>query len=209
MNFQLYDSDSDSDLLGLAPGTLSIFALAKVLDDGTGEFLETGGSGSATWVSDTAGSVAFENYHWDLNAPSFVYNAAWLNGHPGGVDWSYTFIAGPNEMFTLNYNMTFGGDAFGLCCWEFFIDGSSIGPFEQVRGTYSFALVNGQQYTVSLSNNSNLSTIGALDDYTSRMDGQFDWSISAVPEPSSMIILATGLTLLAGTKLRRNLRRRP
>ncbi len=181
------------------PAGLAVSASASATD-GTGTNTVSG-QAAAAWTSADAGTVTFSAYGWDLQTLGEV---DLTHGLP---DWSYTFIADGNGTFTMNYDVTASGDTFGLWGWGIALTDSAGLPVSNpsdptASGTFGGALVEGQTYTVSLSNNANLRGSGS----TAAMDGEFDWSIkttSVVPEPTGNALMLGGLAALGLARRRR------
>ena len=174
----------------------------------------THGDAAATWVSANAGSVTFTNYGWDFNAPNTADSESNLRTDRGGADWSYTFTALGDGLFTMDYAVIGAGRLFGLVGWEVGFTGVGAGgptrnPFDpNASGTFVGQLVAGQQYTVTLNGNANVSSAGVT---SGDVSGQFDWRITeqitgaSAPEPSTWALLLSGFGMTGALLRRRRL----
>ncbi len=186
-------SDPHSASWVAIPTTLSTAASATA-NSGPGSVVTTG-SANATWGSADSGTVTFRNYGWTISNPQNEVAKSDLTGGRAGSDWSYTFTATQNGLFTLTYNIVADGFTFGLQGWALDWSGSGTGgPTQNVSdptqsGVFTGTLVAGDTYTIGLNGNPNIQTAGNL---TGHMNGDFSWSISAVPEPSTWAMLILG-----------------
>jgi hypothetical protein len=154
----------------------------------------------------------FDDYGWDVSVSDAAYSVK-LNEHGDGDDWTYTFVADADGVFSMEYLVTGSGSTFGL--WGWAINWSGLGGGQSLPGDAAFSpdasgvflrdVLAGQTYTVGLSNNANL----FVDDpvsiaFQGFMDGSFEWEITstAVPEPSTWALLTLGLAVV-GWKRRR------
>ena len=73
------------------------------------------------------------------------------------------------------------------------------------NGNLSRSVISGNQYTVGIGNNSNIS--GPLGTRTAQIDASFEWSLDTkpVPEPASIFLVSLGLLGLIATKESENL----
>jgi hypothetical protein len=205
-------TDSSSDSFVGDPAVMGIFAVATATDGDTGGLLTVIGQGQASGAANS-GSVHFQNYGWTLSAPSPIDAVQSVHLNNGGPDWSYTFKAEAAGTFTLDYDVFLspgGGDPFGLQGWSIDWSGNGGG---QILGTvddptdnglFVRSLIGGETYTVSLSNNTNLSTTGSFNPgrgmESTRMNGDFVYTISeaAVPEPASWAMFISGFGVVGG-----------
>jgi hypothetical protein len=154
----------------------------------SGMWLRVHSSASASWTDSAHGSVAWRNMGWEHN--TIDSSGAKLNG-----------AATSDATFLLDYNLRGYGDTFGL--WGARIEWSGpggdldlINPYDPTtQGTFSRSVTAGTTYTVGLFNMGNTFTSPLLNTTAGYMDADFDWSIGAVPEPSSMLALG-GLVAL-------------
>lgn len=196
-------TDAASWGVPLSPLTVSVDAYAV---DSVGEgYANAFGSGGATWAADgLSGTVSFTNVGWDVaNGRSSAVDL-----RSGGSDWTYTFVADTDGVFSIDYSVVGRGDLFGL--WGWYVGWSGVGgdilsvldAFQPTRsGTASRELAAGQTYTIRLWNNANLAGDQGLFSAGS-MSGLFDWRItpapSTVPEPGSLsLVFAASLALFA------------
>jgi hypothetical protein len=210
-------STTSSDSFTGAPAVMGIFAVASATDGDTGGILTAIGQGIASGTADS-GSIHFQNYGWTLTAPDRLDAGQSVRLNTGTPDWSYTFMADHAGSFTLDYNVFLSagsGDAFGLQGWGIGWSGPGGGDFPgtafdpTASGTFTRALVGGETYTVSLSNNANIMTTSSFNPAAgfeaSRMNGDFVYTIieSAVPEPASWAMMLGGFGLVGGALRRR------
>jgi hypothetical protein len=190
-----------------APTTLNVTATATNI--AAHSSITATATTQATWASANQGAVTFTNYGWNVLttnlAPQPESAALW---HV--TDWSYTFTAGSNGAFTMNYNVVGVGQTFGLQGWGISWTGpggsaplGAPAPSPTTMGTFTRSLVAGQTYTVSLQNNANIDIASANgNSAVGSMSGQYNWTIvgaslptppPAVPEPATWAIMFAGL----------------
>jgi hypothetical protein len=201
-------TDHSSDSFIGSPVTMGVFALASINDGVTGGNVIARGQGQASGNAN-AGTVHFQDYGWTFNAPdrADAGQGANTSDHSQGSDWSYTFIADHDGLFSISYN-TFvsmdGGLTFGLQGWD--IDWSGAGgglsltdvTDPTASGVFSRSLISGEMYTVSLVNNANISSVGQPIG-SGYMGGTFNYAIKdAVPEPASWALMLGGFGLVGG-----------
>lgn len=183
-----------SDAWGVPLSPLAVQAQALASDQ-TGS-ITVSGSGAATWAPDgKSGTVSFNDYGW-----SFIGTGgnASLNTL---ADWTFSFVAEGNGLFTMNFDVLGSGDMFGLWGWNIRINGTdflTLNAFDPtISGFVTEDIFDGETYTVSLINNANLSMESSVDRLVGSMDGNFNWNFrttaNPVPEPSSLLLIALGL----------------
>jgi hypothetical protein len=204
------DTDTSSVTWAVLLAPLSTSATANVSSAAAGLSATVGGAGSATFgAGGNSGAVSFTDYGWNVNAlgPAAAVS---LNSHVGGDDWTYTFVADFDGLFTMDYDVVGTGDTFGLWGWSILWSGPGGSQFVSnandptTAGSFVRSVQAGVAYTVSLSNNANLSgEAGLIAD--GHMDGSFIWAItpSAVPEPGTFALVAFAALLGAFAARRR------
>jgi hypothetical protein len=190
---------SNSDSWNTTPGALTINSGASASLDGTAS---VGGTGSAAWAADgNSGTVAFRDYGWDVLDDGEAWKVS-LNDHASGNDWSYTFLADANGLFSMTYVVTATGDATDLSGWDILWDGTGgdellVNPTDPaVSGIFQRALVAGQTYTVSLRNDASREGEDLNEEIIGTMNGDFAFTIAAaqgVPEPATVALFGLGL----------------
>lgn len=179
-------------------GTLNPFShnLSVTDTEATGGSLTTTSSASANWTNAGQGSVAWRDMGWVHH--THTRSGAKLNGFvANGPVWSYTFLAGADGVFDMNYDVRAAGSPFGLLGVTIEWSGPGgnldlVNPYTPVAsGVFSRTLTSGQVYTIGLFNMGNIFTsIDARNDFA-RMDADFSWNV-AVPEPSGIVAVAIG-----------------
>jgi hypothetical protein len=181
------------------------------------------GQETASWTSAASGSVTFTNYGWhDHLATSGIGTptAGTSNLIPLGPtqQFDYSFIADIAGTMDISYTVTYSGtDCFGMQPFDVIASGGSGGPegtaglagtCGTVSGDITGPITAGAPYNFFIKNQSNLNA--GLGDRTAVINATFDFSIpstpvSPVPEPSSLLLLGTGLLGLVPI-LRRRIR---
>jgi hypothetical protein len=112
-DMEISDSESDSDGWIGVPTPLSVQVLAEGGADGFESFANVGGLAEAFWAPDgSSGSVLFDDYGWDVSVSDAAYSVK-LNEHGDGDDWTYTFVADADGVFSMEYLVTAPPSASG------------------------------------------------------------------------------------------------
>ena len=204
---------SVQDFINLSQGnTLNTLTGSRSVTDqdtvNTGHWLRVQSSATAQWSDAGHGSVAWRGMGWQHNT---ISNAgAKLNGFVSNQPvWTYTFISTANTTFTMNYDVRATGDPFGLL--GAVIQWSGVGGNLDLTNAYtpvaSGAFVrqvqSGQMYTVGLYNMGNVFSSPYANTRTAMMDADFNWHVGTVPEPTSILALASGLGVIVIRRRRR------
>lgn len=207
-----HDGNFHQDFLMLSQGaTLNPYAGSLSVTDAdlqhAGRNLTVTSAASASWADAGHGAVAWRNMGWIHN--TIDSSGAKLNGYVvNGPVWSYTFQATDDGIFSMDYDVRATGDAFGLLGARIEWSGPEgnldlTNAYTPVaRGTFNRSLVAGTTYTVGVFNMGNIFTSPLPNVTTGHMDADFNWSVGAVPEPSSLAAFGTLLAVVL--KRRRN-----
>lgn len=205
------DHASDSYIGATVP--MGIFALATINDGVTGGMITVKGQAQSSGTSN-AGTVHFQDYGWSFNAPNRADagQGASLNDHSFGPDWSYTFKADANGTLAMTYDsfvVLDNGVVFGLQGWDIGWSGTGGGLLlanasdPTANGTFTRGIIAGQTYTLSLSNNTNISTAGNLSGGAA-MSGNFNYTITdKVPDAATWTLMIVGFAGVGGAMRRR------
>ncbi len=184
--------------------TLSAFSHSlSVLDaDNTnGGSLRVNSSASASWTDPGHGTVAWRGMGWVHD--TYTSSGSKLNGFViSGPVWSYTFTATFDGQFAMNYDVRGTGNVFGLlgAMIEWSGPGGNLdlrNPYNPAaNGVFTRPLAAGNEYTVGLSNNGNVFTAPIRRQDFGYMDADFNWNVSAVPEPNTVALFICGAAIL-------------
>lgn len=171
-----------------------------------GRNLKVTSSATAQWINAGQGSVAWRGMGWQHN--TIASSGSKLNGFVTNQPvWSYTFTSTTDSFFTMNYDVRGTGDVFGLLGATIQWSGpggdlnltNSYNP--AANGVFTRSLTAGTTYTVGLYNMGNVFTSPLPNTTTGSMDADFNWSVGAVPEPSTLAALGT--LMVMGVRRRR------
>lgn len=195
----IIDSQKDSWGTLLDPLNVSVSATASDSD----QFITVSGNASATWGSGgNSGNVLLQNFGFSGDAHN--YGADLRNGLDDNI-WSYTFIADSDGFFSMTYDVsvvdaigTFG--SFGLRGWDIQWSGAGGGlslinaADPTADGVFLRPVVAGQFYTVGLNGGPSVAFGSSLnEEFSKHVQGNFNFAISPVPEPSMIVLLLIGL----------------
>jgi PEP-CTERM motif len=158
----------------------------------------TSGDLEATWTANTKkGKIIFKNIGWTVNANVTSGSA----NADLGSDYTYTFMPTTEIQFDMTYDISANNNNtsnFGLNGFYINLTGSNWGGLYGVgsSGTLSAILWPNQIYTLTIENGANIS--GFLAGAKEHMDGKFNWVATPVPEPTSMLLMGSGILALAG-----------
>ena len=156
--------------------------------------VETSGTLTATWSANTKkGTIKFNNIGWKVNN-NVSFGAANANL---GTDYTYTSMPTNATLFDLNYDIKSRGDLNGFGLNGFYVTLTNFNALQiNTTGDLTWILSPGQTYTLTIENGANISgNIAGLKEY---MDGTFKFTATAVPEPSSLLMLS-GVLAFAGS----------
>lgn len=198
---------SYSQLLAPAPVQVGNSAQAFATEGATNYEITSSASTSATWYSAEAGNVLMQ-WSWRFETAGLD---AFVRAQTNLVspNWYYQFTASGDGMFTGYYNVSASGQKFGLGP-IYGTDDLAFGPYggdvfdPEGSGNFSFALVNGQTYSIGLRNNGNINSGSGFDAFGSA-SATVSWNIEyteAVPEPASWAMLIAGFGLVGAASRR-------
>ncbi len=199
----IIDSQTNSWGTLLDPLNISVSANASDPD----QFITVSGNASATWGSSgNSGSVIFQNFGFSGDAHN--YTADLRNGLDNDI-WTYTFIADSDGFFSMTYDVsvvdaigTFG--PLGLRGWDIQWSGAGSGlslmdSFDPTaNGVFLRPVVAGQFYTVGLNGGPSVGSGSSLnEEFSKHIQGNFNFAISPVPEPSMIVLMIVGILTLS------------
>lgn len=197
-------SDPNSWGTALSPLTSSVSVIAQCSQPN--RKVTTSGDMQATWTANTKkGKIVFQNIGWTVNNNV----TAGSSNADLGLDYSYTFSPTTEIQFDMTYDISGNNNNtsnFGLNGFYVTLTGSNWNGLYMIgtSGALSAILLPNQTYTLTIENGANIS--GFLAGDKEHMDGKFNWTATAVPEPSSMLLMGSGILALAGA-LRKKLSR--
>ncbi len=178
-------------------GNLSSSASAMATCSSPNRTLTTSGTLAATWTNNTKkGTIKFKNIGWTANKN--VTNGAATADL--GTDYTYTFM--PTTL--ISFNLTFDISPNANNTSNDGLNGFFINLTDNWSGLYAVGtsgsltatLLPGHTYTLSILNDA--FRFGNLVSQKEHMDGTFNFIAAAVPEPSSMLLVGSGILALAG-----------
>ncbi len=191
-------SDAHSWGAPLSPLSSSVSVIAQC--SSPNRKVTTSGDLDATWTANTKkGKIIFKNIGWTVNNNVTAGSA----NADLGLDYSYTFTPTTEIQFDMTYDISANNNNtsnFGLNGFYIDLTGTnwnSGNPYAVgTSGTLSAILWPNQTYTLTIENGANIS--GFLAGAKEHMDGKFNWEATPVPEPSSMLLMGSGILALAG-----------
>lgn len=161
--------------------------------------VEVTGKVVAKWTNAAQGTVDFTGVGWNTKNVTDGY----ANDNEG-LDYSYTFSTKNKPLFfSFDWDIAGNGvnDDFGLNGFFIDLNGSSIFANVDSTGATQWLLSPNTTYTLTISNEAN--DQGALGTIKEVMDGHFSFLAYSVPEPSSWMLLSSGLIAAVGMIRRR------
>ena len=198
-------TDSPSDSWGTLLSPLNISTSITAADPN--QTVTASGDASATWGTDgNSGKVFFDNF--GLSGDAHHYSIS-LRNDPNSV-WNYTFVADYDGFLSMTYDVSVLDDigifgTFGLAGWNIEwsgVDGglALMNAFDPIAsGLFSRPVIAGELYTIGLSGGPSLGfgSGGSNNVFSAHIQGNFNFTISPVPEPSVFAMLMLGLLSLS------------
>lgn len=206
-------TNTDVQSQGSTTNGLSVGVSADSIYAPTNENLLATATGSATWSSASNGQVNYTNVGWSDSTGSGI---ASLMSNTG---WTYTFTSNVTGSFIIDYTVTGQGTSstssdpqFGLNGFYLYEGVGLSAPQNatsqaalNTSGIVTLALTAGQTYTVQIRDFANID--GVIGATNASMDGTFNFSVQAAPEPSSFVVCLVAGTLVGAAMLRKVARR--
>ena len=157
--------------------------------------VDTSGTLTATWSANTKkGTIKFNNIGWQVNNNVGI-GAANANL---GTDYTYTFMPTKEILFDLSYDITSRGDLNGFGLNGFYVTLTNFNALDiNTSGDLTWILLPGNTYTLTIENGANIS--GSIAGLRSIWTAPSSSPPSPIPEPSSLLMLGSGVLALAGS----------